>query len=132
MYDPVRIRSHPGVRSDLFQRPVSSALVTDFFGGVAGVEVVDSDPFAGSSPPQDSGESVPRPVDVEKTRSASTLSTTNRGSIPRRRPARNEKSQNGGAWRAWAGLGLVGALAGFAVFQGTPRTKRGSDIRNAT
>ncbi|KAI0738307.1 peptidase C13 family-domain-containing protein [Daedaleopsis nitida] len=39
-YDPVKIRSHPGVRSDLFRRPVRDALVTDFFGGVAQVEVL--------------------------------------------------------------------------------------------
>ncbi|KAI6040913.1 peptidase C13 family-domain-containing protein [Pisolithus marmoratus] len=38
-YDPVKIRSHPGVRSDLFQRPLESALVTDFFGGVSQAEI---------------------------------------------------------------------------------------------
>ncbi|CAE6433610.1 unnamed protein product [Rhizoctonia solani] len=40
-YDPVRIKSHAGVRSDLFNRPLSAAKVTDFFGGVAQVEVLD-------------------------------------------------------------------------------------------
>ncbi|KIY47881.1 hypothetical protein FISHEDRAFT_17449, partial [Fistulina hepatica ATCC 64428] len=34
-YDPKRIRSHPGVRSDLFARPVDSVRITDFFGSVA-------------------------------------------------------------------------------------------------
>lgn len=38
-YDPVKIRSHPGVRSDLFGRPLESALITDFFGGVSQAEV---------------------------------------------------------------------------------------------
>ncbi|KAI6019989.1 peptidase C13 family-domain-containing protein [Pisolithus orientalis] len=38
-YDPVKIRSHPGVRSDLFQRPLEGALVTDFFGGVSQAEI---------------------------------------------------------------------------------------------
>ncbi|KAI5996167.1 peptidase C13 family-domain-containing protein [Pisolithus albus] len=38
-YDPVKIRSHPGVRSDLFQRPLKSALITDFFGGVSQAEI---------------------------------------------------------------------------------------------
>lgn len=38
-YDPVKIRSHPGVRSDLFQRPLESVLITDFLGGVAQAEV---------------------------------------------------------------------------------------------
>ncbi|CAE6453753.1 unnamed protein product, partial [Rhizoctonia solani] len=40
-YDPVRIKSHAGVRSDLFNRPLSATKVTDFFGGVAQVEVLD-------------------------------------------------------------------------------------------
>ncbi|KIK91139.1 hypothetical protein PAXRUDRAFT_150182 [Paxillus rubicundulus Ve08.2h10] len=38
-YDPIAIRSHAGVRSDLFQRPLDKALITDFFGGVAQAEV---------------------------------------------------------------------------------------------
>ncbi|KAI6116310.1 peptidase C13 family-domain-containing protein [Pisolithus croceorrhizus] len=38
-YDPVKIRSHPGVRSDLFQRPLENALITDFFGGVSQAEI---------------------------------------------------------------------------------------------
>ncbi|KAM5545767.1 hypothetical protein V8D89_000805 [Ganoderma adspersum] len=39
-YDPVKIRSHPGVRSDLFRRPLHDVLVTDFFGGVSQAEVL--------------------------------------------------------------------------------------------
>ncbi|KAF8551644.1 hypothetical protein OG21DRAFT_1598383 [Imleria badia] len=38
-YDPAVIRSHPGVRSDLFRRPLDKARITDFFGGVAQAEV---------------------------------------------------------------------------------------------
>ncbi|KAF9225768.1 hypothetical protein BS17DRAFT_729873 [Gyrodon lividus] len=38
-YDPFAIRSHAGVRSDLFWRPLDKTLVTDFFGGVAQAEV---------------------------------------------------------------------------------------------
>jgi glycosylphosphatidylinositol transamidase (GPIT) subunit GPI8 len=34
-YDPVPIKSNPGIRSDLFQRSPSKTLLTDFFGGVA-------------------------------------------------------------------------------------------------
>jgi len=33
------IRSHAGVRSDLFRRPLDKTRVTDFFGGVAQVEM---------------------------------------------------------------------------------------------
>jgi len=38
-YDPSKIHSHPGVRNDLFNRPLEQALITDFFGSVAQVEI---------------------------------------------------------------------------------------------
>ncbi|KAK0473713.1 peptidase C13 family-domain-containing protein, partial [Armillaria novae-zelandiae] len=38
-YDVKTILSHPGVRDDLFHRPLNEILITDFFGGVANVEV---------------------------------------------------------------------------------------------
>ncbi|KAH0826655.1 hypothetical protein J3R83DRAFT_5041 [Lanmaoa asiatica] len=38
-YDPAVIRSHAGVRSDLFRRPLDRTRITDFFGGVAQAEV---------------------------------------------------------------------------------------------
>ncbi|KAI0350818.1 hypothetical protein OH77DRAFT_1412400 [Trametes cingulata] len=41
-YDPDKINSHPGVRSDLFPRSLRHTLVTDFFGGVAQAEVLPS------------------------------------------------------------------------------------------
>jgi len=40
-YDATLIKSHAGVRSDLFPRALDSVLVTDFFGGVAQVELLD-------------------------------------------------------------------------------------------
>lgn len=39
-FDPKKLDSHPGVRSDLFSRPLDNILVTDFFGGVAQAEIV--------------------------------------------------------------------------------------------
>ncbi|KAI0731487.1 peptidase C13 family-domain-containing protein [Fomitopsis betulina] len=39
-FDPKKLDSHPGVRSDLFGRPLDKTLVTDFFGGVAQVEII--------------------------------------------------------------------------------------------
>lgn len=39
IYDPAKISSHPGVRTDLFRRPIDRALITDFFGGVSRAEV---------------------------------------------------------------------------------------------
>jgi len=39
-YDVEKIASHPGVRSDFFNRSLKDTLVTDFFGGVAQAEVL--------------------------------------------------------------------------------------------
>jgi len=39
-YDPVPIKSNPGIRSDLFQRSPSKTLLTNFFGGVAQAEPI--------------------------------------------------------------------------------------------
>ncbi|KAG0168997.1 glycosylphosphatidylinositol anchor biosynthesis [Apophysomyces sp. BC1034] len=38
-YDPEKISSHPGIRSDLFSRPLDKVKVTDFFGNVQNVEL---------------------------------------------------------------------------------------------
>jgi len=37
-----KINSHPGVRTDLFKRSLDKTRITDFFGGVAQVEIVPS------------------------------------------------------------------------------------------
>lgn len=39
-FDPQKLDSHPGVRSDLFNRPLDRTLVTDFFGGVSQAEII--------------------------------------------------------------------------------------------
>ncbi|KAN0084175.1 Peptidase C13 family domain containing protein [Tylopilus felleus] len=54
-YDPTVIRSHAGVRSDLFQRPLDKTRITDFLGGVAQAEVFP--------PPQECAQTV-QPEDV--------------------------------------------------------------------
>ncbi|KAI9323383.1 peptidase C13 family-domain-containing protein [Dichotomocladium elegans] len=38
-YDPNLIASHPGIRSDLFKRPLDKVKVTDFFGNVQNIEL---------------------------------------------------------------------------------------------
>lgn len=38
-YDPSAIHSTPGVRTDLYHRQLDSVRITDFFGGVAQVEL---------------------------------------------------------------------------------------------
>ncbi|PPQ77458.1 hypothetical protein CVT26_005844 [Gymnopilus dilepis] len=64
-----KIGSHPGVRSDLFNRPLDKTLITDFFGGVAQVEIVPPpDPI---SPIRDSelasAEDIQEALKVEQT-----------------------------------------------------------------
>ncbi|KAG8933379.1 glycosylphosphatidylinositol anchor biosynthesis [Tulasnella sp. 418] len=46
-YNFHQIRSHAGVRTDLFNRGLDKTLLTDFFGGVAQVEVVDEQVSSG-------------------------------------------------------------------------------------
>ena len=125
MYDPIRIRSHPGVRSDLFQRPVGSALVTDFFGGVADVDVIESHLYQDleASWDKQEPESPPRLNNVRSDVNAS-RPTERVGSRlpPRRSGAVHEK-------RAWTGLGMVGLLVGFVLFQSRFRT--GSSSRDS-
>jgi phosphatidylinositol glycan class K len=41
-YDPAAIHSTPGVRTDLYHRQLDSVRITDFFGGVAQVELTHS------------------------------------------------------------------------------------------
>lgn len=48
-FDPALIHSNPGVRTDLFPHPLDQVLLTDFFGGVASVDV--SSTAARSFPP---------------------------------------------------------------------------------
>jgi glycosylphosphatidylinositol transamidase (GPIT) subunit GPI8 len=44
MFDPAKIKSHPGLRTDLFPYNLNETLVTDFFGGVSQVEVTEGEP----------------------------------------------------------------------------------------
>lgn len=39
IYDPEKIKSHPGIRKDLFPFDLQQTLVTDFFGGVSHVQI---------------------------------------------------------------------------------------------
>ncbi|KAJ2936899.1 hypothetical protein H1R20_g196, partial [Candolleomyces eurysporus] len=57
-FDPVKINSHPGVRSDLFKRPLEETLITDFFGGVARVDVVEPESGESSLPSREEEEQV--------------------------------------------------------------------------
>ncbi|KIO26053.1 hypothetical protein M407DRAFT_8038 [Tulasnella calospora MUT 4182] len=61
-YSYEKIRSHAGVRSDLFNRPLDQTLITDFFGGVAQVEVLYEQDTEQQSPGESASlEEVPAP-----------------------------------------------------------------------
>jgi hypothetical protein len=55
-YDPSLIHSTPGVRTDLFPRPLDQVLLTDFFGGVASVDVSSPPSCAPVLPPSSYAE----------------------------------------------------------------------------
>lgn len=125
MYDPVRIRSHPGVRSDLFQRPVSSALVTDFFGGVADVDVVESHLFDDLHSTQDVRDPVSPPSpQPDSMRSDVNASRSMEWTDSRRRMRRGSGPVH--ERRAWVGLSMVAVLVGLVLLQSRFRITSGS------
>jgi len=100
-YDPVPIKSHPGVRSDLFSRPVDQTLLTDFFGGVAQVELMDETASVGPiqdssafSSENDSMSSLPRAKISRAPSDSVQKESLGKGQIPRE-------------MRAWIGTLLV-------------------------
>ncbi|KAK7044918.1 GPI-anchor transamidase [Favolaschia claudopus] len=106
-YDPVKIHSDPGVRSDLFRRPLSEVRITDFLGGVAQVEVGEGVPVDTAAVGEDQwplqGESpaVP-PV------------------LPVAENTQERVGDLGGGWRgmrAWGGVLLIGGLVGWVGFR---------------
>jgi len=104
-YDPEIIRSDPGVRSDLFHRPLERTLITDFFGGVAHAEVMDTDPTRVPSsylaPPFAHVDSIAKDEHSE----VEVLTAP--------------KDGTGSHWvrmfRAWGSVGIVGLLVAWVI-----------------
>ena len=103
------MRSTPGVRSDLFPRPLGKALVTDFFGGVSQAEVVAEEAIeshmrsilAENLPGPGSGEKKPkvvRPFAGEFTE-----------------PSSNDDGIFSAMIRAWAGASLIGLFIAWTT-----------------
>ncbi|KAJ8503149.1 hypothetical protein ONZ45_g11114 [Pleurotus djamor] len=110
-YDVKTIGSTPGVRSDLLQRPLHKTLITDFFGGVAQVQVEETiheagsewlpslsvkDAPAGTEPVAEPSVDSLKPPTVLATEPFNFLSLTGNPLIPQ--------------LRAWAAVGVVGLL----------------------
>ncbi|KAG9102353.1 glycosylphosphatidylinositol anchor biosynthesis [Ceratobasidium sp. 370] len=117
-YNPVLIKSHAGVRSDLFNRPLSEAKVTDFFGGVAQVEVLEENmpswTLRAPNHSQDAPVVAEQPVSQRSTPKPTSHSRSSSPAKPRLQAAWNaqaEKREEGLDWnRAWAATALVGGL----------------------
>jgi phosphatidylinositol glycan class K len=104
-YDPEAIRSHPGVRSDLFHRPLEQTLITDFFGGVAHAEVIDTDPTRTPSSPV-----------VQPLAQVDTISKDEHGLVEvLPGPIDGTDDLRVRLLRAWGSVGIMGLLVARAV-----------------
>ncbi|TDL16144.1 hypothetical protein BD410DRAFT_902188 [Rickenella mellea] len=131
-YDYDKIRSHAGVRDDLFKRALSDTRVTNFFGGVAQVEILGPSPLDDVSDPTEQGSmSANRPAeavlgdDSVAARAGSLSSPTHAsGASPKDEYLGTENLWDDeghedepaparwGVLRAWTGVALLGALLG--------------------
>ncbi|EPQ52040.1 hypothetical protein GLOTRDRAFT_80198 [Gloeophyllum trabeum ATCC 11539] len=116
-----KIKSTPGVRSDLFGRPLDRTLITDFLGGVAQVELVDEDASAEEpsfsadnfSEPESPSDEILLAVEAEL-RSGNNISRGDRTPTT----ATNVDSSWYGlvkVLRAWGSAAVVGGLIGWIV-----------------
>jgi phosphatidylinositol glycan class K len=115
-YDPAKINSHPGVRSDLFKRPLDKTLITDFFGGVAQAEVnppteehiIDE---LGNEPQGGPANYYPSPVEPQSSSSFDPLLIA----------SRTDDTSSLRTIRLWIGLVLVVGLATWVFRQPPPQ-----------
>ena len=105
MYDPQKMRSTPGVRSDLFSRPLDKTLLTDFFGGVSQAEVVAEEAIE-SHTRSTVTEEVVHPSAGERKSKAVKPSAVKAGTL--KGPSSSGNGIPGATIRAWAGAGLIG------------------------
>ncbi|KAG8902000.1 glycosylphosphatidylinositol anchor biosynthesis [Tulasnella sp. 403] len=110
-YSYERIKSHAGVRTDLFNRPLSDTLLTDFFGGVAQVELVGNTPSNTLSTVAQPHEA----VSSNETLQASKRSPRALGGSQRRQSSRTHTGDGPqDSWTRWGKLwGASAAVAGL-------------------
>lgn len=101
-FDFKKINSHAGVRSDLFKRPLENALITDFFGGVAQVEVTP--PQQGSALPPSNPSTPASKPDQKIPRTTSNVPTT---------PRLVSLLDGWREMRTWGSVAVIGVLVGW-------------------
>ncbi|KAF8634248.1 hypothetical protein AX15_001003 [Amanita polypyramis BW_CC] len=113
-YDVDKIGSHPGVRDDLYKRPLDQILITDFFGGVAQAVVSG-----------DESMSPPDPAPMEDIHEEAEMSPGRHlnPSIPVARtvqlpPISGTQPDKWRDVRAWVSLCLVAVLVTWVSWQG--------------
>ncbi|KAG1805337.1 peptidase C13 family-domain-containing protein [Suillus subaureus] len=114
-YDPAKIYSHPGIRSDLFRRPLDKTLITDFFGGVAQAEVFPLQDIVSSSHRYENDPIPPTSWKPDAPSEPVVLSTTVI-SLPR---LTGEMHQWDNWWKEvkkWTSIFVVGCLVSWVSF----------------
>jgi len=120
-YDPVVIRSHAGVRSDLFGRPLDKTLITDFFGGVAQAEVFPPVPDEAQTvfseatcPPETSQHTATSPEDDPQHLDGPWENTNPPSVVGESEPWDTRWKEI----RKWTSIMLVGSLVAWVSFAG--------------
>ena len=107
------MRSTPGVRSDLFPRPLDRALLTDFFGGVSQAEVMTEEAAVSYMKSDTPTEELPRSSVGER------KSNVVKPSLVKADSCRESLPKGGtipsATVRAWAGAGLIGLFVVWIV-----------------
>ncbi|KAI0266554.1 peptidase C13 family-domain-containing protein [Gloeopeniophorella convolvens] len=113
-YDAEIIRSHAGVRSDLFHRPLERTLLTDFFGGVAHAEVIST------GPAENDTVSLYRSLETSGFDRQDLVSDTGSILLEELNDVPSVATEGTDAFlrllRAWGSVGIIGSLVTWVVF----------------
>ncbi|KAG1730844.1 peptidase C13 family-domain-containing protein [Suillus paluster] len=115
-YDPVKIHSHPGIRSDLFLRPLDKTLITDFFGGVAQAEVFPLQEVVGSSNHHEKYPTPPPTSREPEAPSVPVVLSTTVTSLPRLTSETHAWDNRWKEVRKWTSVLVVGCLVSWVSF----------------
>lgn len=117
-YNFDKISSHPGVRSDLFKRPLNQTFITDFFGGVAQVEI--------TPPPLQSVSTSAPPPPFPLSQNQNTPSPQEHDQYHEAEPRPNQLKDDSilnilftlpQELRAWSSVVMMGLLAGWVTLR---------------